>query len=102
MEGCTGEIRFACGRGYTEVPQKAIKQVSVGTRLCVFNNETHPKRPEPIDEYSCLDCPCKRKAKHKKDKFWHPDDMDSNGEPNGFPSGIAVMCNIVELIEDKS
>ena len=101
MKGCNSEIRFACGKKYTEVPRKAIKQLSIGMKLCVWNNETHPKAPEPQFEISCLGCPCKRKAKHKENKFFHKDDINpKTDEPHRAPTGVVVECAIIELIPD--
>lgn len=102
MKGSNGQIVFACGRRYTEVPQEAISQVSVGTKLCVWNNESSPKMPEPKD-ISCLGCPCKRKAKRKQDMFFHKDDKDpKTDKPHRAPTGIVVQCAIAELIPDTS
>ena len=101
MKGHNGQIIFACGRRYTEVPEKAINKVSVGTKLCVWNNESHPKTPQPYGEISCLGCPCKRKAKRKQDMFFHKDDIDpKTDEPHRTPTGIVVQCAIAELVPD--
>ena len=103
MEKCTGEIIFACGRKYTEVPQKAIDKIAVGTKLSVWKNEDPPKTPQPGREISCLGCPCKRKAKRKQDMFYRKEDLDpKTDEAIKRPSGIIVVCAITELIPDTS
>ncbi|HDY87682.1 MAG TPA: hypothetical protein ENH82_06125 [bacterium] len=102
MDNCTGKIIFACGRGYTEVPQKAIDKVNVGTKLAVWKNEDPPKTPQPQDEISCLGCPCKRKAKRKQDMFFRREDIDpKTDEAIKRPSGIVVVCAIAELIDNE-
>ena len=96
MEGCTGEIVFACGKKYTEVPQKAIDGVSVGAKLLVWANDRKVNTPK--GEHSCLSCPCKRKAKRKKDMTYHPDDIDAaTDQATRAPTGIVIACAIAEL-----
>lgn len=96
-----GQIIFACGRRYTEVPQTVIKQISVGDKLSVWNNETHPQAPQPHDEISCLGCPCKRKAKRKEDMFYRKEDIDPETDKAiKSPSGICVVCAVTEIVPD--
>lgn len=98
MSKDTGEMIFACGRRYTEVPQKCIDEISVGDKLLVWDNEdfNNPPKPNSVDK-SCLACPCKRKAKRKRDMFYHRDDLDSHGAAKRRPTGIKIQCAIAEL-----
>lgn len=103
MEGCNGEIIFACGKKYTEVPQKALNSVSVGVKMAVWKNEDFGKGPQPTMEISCLGCPCKRRAKRKEDMFFRREDIDpKTDEAIHRPSGIVVQCAIAELVPDTS
>ena len=98
----TGEIIFACGRRYTEVPQKAINGLDVGTVLTVRRNEDAPKIPQPYGDISCFGCPCKRRAKHKEFKFFRQEDIDPDTDKAiKAPSGVGVSCAVAELIPDK-
>ncbi len=100
MKGCTGEIIFACGRKYTEVPQKVINELKVGLKMCVYDNgESHKNCPDPWNPH-CLECPCKRKAKRKKDRCFRREDRAGgrkNGKPIKTPTGIFIKCAIAEL-----
>ncbi len=101
MKGHNGQIVFACGKKYTEVPQKAIGKVGIGMKMVVWNNESHPKELEGSLEISCLGCPCKRRAKREKDMFYHKNDIDpKTDEAIRTPTGICVQCAIVELVPD--
>ena len=99
MKGCTGEIIFACGKRYTEVPQKAIGHIHIGEKMIVYSNEdftNHPKS-DTVKE-SCFSCPCKRKSKRKKEMFYHKDDIDpKTDEAIQSPTGVYIVCAIAEL-----
>lgn len=105
MKGCNGEIIFACGNRYTEVPQKAISQLFVGEKMLVYKNEdfsNYPKAKGPR-QHTCFSCPCKRKAKRKEDMFFHRDDIDpKTDQPHRSPTGVAIVCAVAELTPDTS
>jgi len=100
MKDCTGEIVFACGRRYTEVPQKVIDELSIGLKMCVYDNgEADKNAPDPRDPH-CLDCPCKRKAKRKKDRCYRGEDCEGGtkkGKAIHSPTGVFIQCAIAEL-----
>ena len=99
MKDCTGEIIFACGRRYTEVPQKAIKNAPLGEKFIVYSNEdfnNHPKS-ETV-KATCFSCPCKRKAKRKEEKFYRKVDIDpKTDEAIHSPTGVYIVCAITAL-----
>jgi len=103
MKDCTGEIIFACGRRYTEVSQGNIDQVSVGGRLKVWDNENFHNYPKPDNgEHSCLGCPCKRRAKYKKDMFYAEKDIDPvTNKAINRPTGSVISCAIADLKDSK-
>lgn len=103
MKGCNGEIIFACGNRYTEVPRKAINALFVGGKMLVYKNEDFTNYPTGPHKGTCFACPCKRKAKRKEDMFFHRDDIDPNtDEAIHSPTGKAIVCAVAELVPDTS
>ena len=102
MKDGTGEIIYACGKRYTEVPQNVIDKLAVGMEMCVYKNEDKQNIPQPAKEISCFSCPCKRRAKRKKDMFYRKVDIDPKTDRAIHrPSGIVITCAVAELKDSK-
>lgn len=93
-----GNVIFHCGQGYYDVQ---IKKDMIGQRICIFDNQTNPKRLDNKTgkDISCFDCPCKRLAKRKQVQFWHTSDKDTDGLPQRPPTGVSISCVVAEVEE---
>jgi hypothetical protein len=88
------DVVFHCGAKITDV--KEI--VPVGTKIGVYEGKEDTFRKPVLDNGHhpfCISCPCKRKARRRKNMFYTAEDVRSHRRP----TGIKIECAVAENIE---